>query len=47
MNSIELPGDPLSWDHGDAVVVDRDDVSDFNEENFLPESPAILEAIRS
>jgi hypothetical protein len=29
---------PTPWEH-DAVLLDRDDVSDFNEENILPVSP--------
>ncbi|KAH8895430.1 ankyrin [Thozetella sp. PMI_491] len=35
-----------SWED-DAVVVGRDDVSDFNPENILPQPPEILAKIRS
>ncbi|KAK4447258.1 ankyrin repeat-containing protein [Podospora aff. communis PSN243] len=34
------------WDK-DAVILGRDDVSDFNEENILPQTPAILAKIRA
>lgn len=33
------------WDR-DAVLLGRDDVSDFNEENILPQPPEILSKIR-
>jgi hypothetical protein len=27
----------LDWDDGEAVVIGRNDISDFNDENILPE----------
>ena len=32
---------------GDAVLVQRNDIRDYNKDNILPESPEILERIRS
>jgi hypothetical protein len=40
------PADSGDWDQ-DAVIVGRDDVSDFNEENILPQPPDILAKIRA
>ncbi|CAH0023752.1 unnamed protein product [Clonostachys rhizophaga] len=37
----------ISSDHEDAVIIGRDDVSDFNEENILPQPAHVQEAIRS
>lgn len=38
------PAEP-GWDD-DVVVLTRDDVSDFNEENILPQPPETLKKIR-
>ena len=35
----------LGWDD-DVVMLERDDVSDFNEENILPQSPETIIKIR-
>ncbi|VUC36282.1 unnamed protein product [Clonostachys rosea] len=41
--NVQAQGD---WDHDDAVIIGRDDVSDFNEENILPQPAQVQEAIR-
>ncbi|KAI3316527.1 ankyrin [Xylariaceae sp. AK1471] len=41
----KVPLDEPGWDN-DAVVLARDDVSDFNEENILPQPPETLKKIR-
>jgi ankyrin repeat protein len=38
---------PVSWGDADAVVINRDDVSDFNEAYILPESEEIQRSIRN
>lgn len=49
--STQAQGEPgtgiISLDHEDAVIIGRDDVSDFNEENILPQPAHVQEAIRS
>lgn len=37
----------MSGDESDAVLVTRDDVSDFNPDSILPESPQTIQRIRS
>lgn len=36
----------MSSDGSDAVVIGHDDVSDFNPENIIPESPQVIQKIR-
>ncbi|KAK4186673.1 ankyrin [Podospora australis] len=43
---INDDADSGEWDN-DAVILGRDDVSDFNEDNILPQSPETLAKIRS
>ncbi|KAK4082748.1 uncharacterized protein Triagg1_1638 [Trichoderma aggressivum f. europaeum] len=43
---IITPGDSLAADNGDIVMLSRDDVSDFNEENILPQPPETLNKIK-
>ncbi|PNP56983.1 hypothetical protein THARTR1_02825 [Trichoderma harzianum] len=43
---IITPGDSLAADNGDIVMLSRDDVSDFNEENILPQTPETLGKIK-
>ncbi|KAL7930665.1 ankyrin repeat-containing domain protein [Trichoderma chlorosporum] len=43
---IITPGDSAAADSGDIVLLSRDDVSDFNEENILPQTPETLSKIK-
>ncbi|KAM0472609.1 hypothetical protein ACHAPX_008766 [Trichoderma viride] len=43
---IITPRDPVAADNGDIVILSRDDVSDFNEENILPQPPQTLSKIK-
>ncbi|KAL6805184.1 ankyrin repeat-containing domain protein [Trichoderma sp. SZMC 28012] len=43
---IITPGDSVAADNGDIVMLSRDDVSDFNEENILPQTPETLTKIK-
>lgn len=43
---IITPGDSAAADNGDIVLLSRDDVSDFNEENILPQTPETLNKIK-
>ncbi|KAK4075643.1 hypothetical protein Trihar35433_2203 [Trichoderma harzianum] len=43
---IVTPGDSVAADNGDIVMLSRDDVSDFNEENILPQTPETLTKIK-
>ncbi|QYS95163.1 Ankyrin repeat protein [Trichoderma simmonsii] len=43
---IITPGDSVAADNGDIVMLSRDDVSDFNEENILPQTPETLIKIK-
>ncbi|CAG9998801.1 unnamed protein product [Clonostachys byssicola] len=49
--NAQAQGEPgteiISSDNEDAVIIGRDDVSDFNEENILPQPAHVQEAIRS
>lgn len=43
---IITSGDSVAADNGDVVMLSRDDVSDFNEENILPQTPETLTKIK-
>ncbi|KAL6831453.1 ankyrin repeat-containing domain protein [Trichoderma sp. SZMC 28015] len=43
---IVTSGDSVAADNGDIVMLSRDDVSDFNEENILPQTPETLTKIK-